>query len=119
MATRRKLIPAAWKTAPATTAWTKDECSGGTVTELLNEFLNSSPKEQKKCSINCYPTKLQCPGRCVDEHISEGEGANKCVTEESGDCFKCILDECVNGAGTVGVTSFTILFSLAFAAFRM
>ena len=31
----------------------------------------------------------------------------KCVTEESGGCFKCILDKCVNGAGTVGVTSFT------------
>ena len=77
-----------------------DECSGGTVTELLNEFLNSSPKEQKKCSINCYPTKLQCPARCVDEHISEGEDNMKCVTEKSGGCFKCILEECVNGAET-------------------
>ena len=24
----------------------------------------------------------------------------KCVTEESGGCFKCILDKCVNGAET-------------------
>ena len=100
-----------------------DDCTDGTVSELLVEFSNSlgNPSaEQEKCGLNCLPTKLQCPARCVDEHISEGENSEKCMSpEESSGCFKCVLDECVNGAGTVGVTSFTILFSLALAAFRM
>ena len=32
----------------------------------------------------------------------------KCVTEESGGCFKCILDKCVNGAETEQVIYDTI-----------
>ena len=102
-----------------------DECSDGTVSELMVAYgaaqQNTSP-EQKKCGLKCLPTKFQCNAMCVDEHISDKSDqseANKCILEESSGCFKCILDECVNGAGTVGVTSFTILFSLAFAAFRM
>ena len=102
-----------------------DECSDGTVSELMVAYgaaQNQTSPERKKCGLKCLPTKLLCNAMCVDEHISDKSDqseSNKCLLEESSGCFKCILDECVNGAGTVGVTSFTILFSLAFAAFRM